>query len=277
MLVDLRASRARITESRRWHWLTLLVGGALFLSTSKTAWIFMILEGAARAFPPLLRWAKSVHRRLRQGSLKIRLPRWRFVAAIVVAGVLIAQSLTMLSKIVDLNIFLSGTGLNNTAAHSLNDRETGTVETIAVFKEHPFLGLSLGGVSSRMSQQHGVVNDGKTYLGFPVIMDLLAASGVIGIIPFLLFIGTNTVGMFQLIGRRWPDERAKWLRALVRATIYESLMLSADQNVLRIYVWFHLSVLAAVALHLRHESNLLPQEQRLLPELSPKYSLHTGQ
>jgi hypothetical protein len=255
-LVDLRTSKARMTSAWQWHWLTIFVGVTLFLSTSKTAWIFMTVEGIARAVPFMARWTRNVSARLKTGLLRIRIPRWKIVALSVAGSILVLGGVIALGLAIDLNIFLSGTGLNNTASHSVNDRYDSCVDTVAVFKEHPFIGRSLGGVSSRIAQRHGVPNDGKTYLGFPVIMELLAASGLIGIIPCLMFFGLNSIGMFSLIREKWPDERAKWLRALVRAIIYEYLMLLADQNVLRLYFWFHVSIIAAIALHLRYEPKL---------------------
>jgi hypothetical protein len=262
MLVDLRYSKARLTAEPKWRGVTVFVGAALFLSTSKTGWIFMTLEGIARGFPCMMRWAQSIEKRLRSGALIVKVPRWRLVISWVIGLLLVGAGVAALGIAVNLNIFLSGTGLNNTASHSVTDRYDSFIDTVEVFKEHPFLGRSLGGVSSRIAERHGVPNDGKTYLGFPVIMDLLAASGLIGIIPFLMFVGINSFGMFGLIRKKWTDERAKWLRALVRALFYESFMLLADQNVLRLYVWFHLSILAAVALHLRYEDKLQNCEQK---------------
>jgi hypothetical protein len=163
--------------------------------------------------------------------------------------------------------FFAGNGrkqyCNSFGGQSIHDFRA----TVAVFEKHPFIGRSLGGVSSRLSERLGVVNDGKTNLGFPVIMDVLTASGVIGFIPFLLFLGMNTIGLFPMILRRWPEERAKWLRVLVRATIYLWLVLSVDQNVLRIYLWFHMSIVAAVALHLRQRSDWVA-EGGMLPQTS---------
>jgi hypothetical protein len=263
-LLDLRYSKARITAARKWHWLTILVGASLFLSTSKTAWMFMMIEGGLRLFPIWLQWLRGLGTRLGRGELRVKVPRWRVAAAGLLLVGLAAGGIAALGRTINLNIFLAGTGINNTASHSVSTRQEQFAETIQVFKEHPFIGRSLGGVSSRISEEHGVVNDGKTYLGFPVIMDVLAASGLIGIIPFLVFVGTNTVGMFGVIKRRWPDERAKWLRALVRAMIYECMVLMADQNVLRIYVWFHVTMVAVIAVNLRYESRLRVEESHEL-------------
>lgn len=263
-LLDLRFSKAQITAARKWRWLTILVGASLFLSTSKTAWMFMFLEGGLRLFPIWLRWQRGLRSRLGKGVLTVKVPRWRMVTAGILLVGLAAGGIAALGLAINLNIFLSGTGINNTGAHSVVTRQQQFEETVQVFKEHPFIGRSLGGVSSRISEEHGVVNDGKTYLGFPVIMDVLAASGLIGIIPFLVFVGANTVGMFGVIKQRWPDERTKWLRALVRAMIYECMVLMADQNVLRIYVWFHVSMVAVVAINLRYESRLRVDESHEL-------------
>jgi hypothetical protein len=270
MLLDLRASKARITAGRQWQWLTILVSSALFLSTSKTAWIFMMMEVGLRLLPVWLRWSRGVRARLGAGSLKVRMPRWRRIFAGVLAGSLAVGGVVMLGRTIDLNMFISGTGLNNTGAHSVTIRHEQFADTWEVFTEHPWIGRSLGGVSSRICQIRGIANDGKTHVGFPVIIDLLAASGLIGILPFLWFVGANTIGMFRIIKDRWPDERAKWLRALVRAMIYECAVLVVDQNVLRIYIWFHVSILAAVALHLRYEPRLRGRDQMAVRQLQTK-------
>lgn len=210
----------------------------------------MMVEGVTRGFPILKQWVGQIGRRFFSGRLVVQIPRARVVLLLVVWAVGLGLGLRSLGQAINLNIFLAGTGLNHTAAHSVNERRDRFLDTVVVFEEHPFIGRSLGGVSSRISERHGVTNDGKTYLGFPVMMDVLAASGLIGIVPFLLFLGTNTIGFLGLIRERWSDERAKWLRALIRGTVFLWLILSIDQNVLRIYVWFHMSVVAAVGLHL---------------------------
>jgi hypothetical protein len=263
-LLDLRASKARIVATRKWYWSTVLVTAALFLSTSKAGWIFMILEGGMRIVPVWFRWAGNLASRLQQGSLKVRIPRWKVLTIGFFLTTFAVGGIVALGNAIDLNIFLAGTGINHTAAHSVSERGRAFEDTVMVFKEHPFVGQSLGGVGSRICQINDLKNDGKNCQGFPVIMDLLAASGLIGIIPFLLFVGANTVGMFRVVKRRWPDERAKWLRALVRAMIYECLILTADQNLFRVYVWFHVSMIAVVAVHLRDQPQLASEEQNKL-------------
>jgi len=94
------------------------------------------------------------------------------------------------------------------------------------------------------------MEDVRRFWGFPVLLDVLLASGIIGVIPFLVFLYTSTFGSLRMARRYWPDERAKWLRAMARAMIFEWLMLAADQNLFRIYLWFHFTMVLLVAYHL---------------------------
>jgi hypothetical protein len=256
MLLDLRASKAKITESRKWKWLTITLGAAMFLSTSRTAWIIMAVEGMARGIPIAYRKLKRSAAKLRIGDLRVQRPRIKFlVVGLFVVGVVVA-GLVAIASIINLNTFLSGTGLNHTASHSVSDRSERSVDTFEVFLNHPWVGQSLTGVAARVAELHGhqliSVDDLRLWWGFPVILEVLAASGVIGFIPFLWFFGTITIGNVGLIKDHWPEERAKWLRALVRALVFEFVILLADQNLLRMYLWFHVTIVAVVAFNLQH-------------------------
>ncbi|SNS23753.1 hypothetical protein SAMN05421770_101116 [Granulicella rosea] len=260
MLIDLRASRAEITRDPRWRYIAWGVGIIFFLSTSKTAWIFLGVEGAARLLPVLWSGLGGAKRRLARGDIRIALPRGRVVALMLLGAVLVAQGLRTLSQHLDLNTFLQGSGLNNTAAHSVTTRAMQFDDTWTVFKEQPLIGRSMGGVAARIAELHGqqvaTAADLKVNWGFPVLIEVLAGSGVLGILPFLWFFTAITLGEFALIRRRWQDERAKWLRALVRALLYEFAILLVDQNLLRVYFWFHVTMVVIVGFHLRHAENL---------------------
>jgi hypothetical protein len=256
MMLDLRASKAKITSKRRWKWLTITVGAAMFLSTSRTAWVIMAVEGISRGIPVAYRRFERVSRRLRVGNLAIQRPRLGiFVVGIVLVGIgaIIAWKV---SSIVNLTIFLSGTGLGHTSSQSVSDRSGRSADTFKVFLDHPWMGQSLTGVAARVAELHGhqliSVDDLRLWWGFPVILEVFAASGLIGVIPFLLFFGTITIGTFGLIKCHWPEERAKWLRALVRALVFECIILLGNQNLLRMYLWFHVTMVVVVAFNLRH-------------------------
>ena len=256
MLVDLRYSGARIVAATHWKWMTIGVGVVLFLSTSKTAWIFMMVELTARLWQYVRRGLGNAVDRLSIGSLKIPLPRIRVALAIAAGTFCVVLALNALNNIIQLGVFLNGTGLNNTASHSVSTRYTSFRDTVDVIVEQPLLGRSLGGVPARIAERHGAtlnsIDDLRNYWGFPVIVDVLAASGVIAFLPFLWFFYTNTIGEFGLIRAHWPEERAKWMRALVRALLYECLALLVDQNILRVYFWFHVTIVVVVGFNLRY-------------------------
>jgi hypothetical protein len=263
MMLDLRASKAKITSKRRWKWLAITAGAAMFLSTSRTAWVIMAVEGISRGIPTAYRKFKRESKRLRVGDLTIQRPRLRFlVVGLALVGMGVVGAIAIAS-IVDPNIFLSGTGLNHTAAHSVTDRSGRSVDTFKVFLDHPWMGQSLTGVAARVAELHGhqliSVEDLRLWWGFPVILEVLAASGLVGVIPFLWFFSVITIGNFGLIKCYWPEERAKWLRALVRALVFECLILMGNQNLLRMYLWFHVTMVVVVAFNLRHRR--LPQSQ----------------
>ncbi|WP_260736305.1 O-antigen ligase family protein [Tunturiibacter lichenicola] len=256
MVLDLRASKAKITSSQKWKWFAITIGAAMFLSTSRTAWIVMVLEGVVRGVPSAYRKLKLELTKIGSGNLRIQRPRvGLFVIGLVLVGVFVAGAL-QLASIINPNILLNGTGLNHTASHSVSERSGRSVDTFGVFLDHPWMGQSLTGVASQVAELHGhnlsSVEELRVWWGFPVILEVLAASGVVGFIPFLWFFGTITIGTFGLIRQRWPEERAKWLRALVRALIFECIILLADQNLLRMYLWFHVTMVVVVAFQLRH-------------------------
>ena len=255
MLIELRHSRAQITQGKLWKAATLLVTAALFLSTSKTAWVFMLLEGAFRFTPPFWRAFKRTLHELRHGRLLLRIPGRLIVLNAIILCVVLFFGARVLSKFISTPaVFLSGTGVAGQPAHSLNTRLDVFHQTLEAYEQHPFIGRSLGGVSIYIASRTGAnvttMEGVRQFWGFPVLMDVLVASGLFGFIPFLIFLYANTIRPLRLATRLWPEERAKWVRALARAMIFEWLLLMVDQNLLRVYLWFHISMVAVVAYHL---------------------------
>ena len=252
MLIDLRASKARIAAGAWWKWATIIVTASLFLSSSKTAWVFMIVELAARFAPRF--WVKF-RISLNTGKFLVRLPHkglfWYAVSLLLFAA---AGSYYIQKVQISPAIFLAGTGLANTPAHSLNDRQNAMAVSWEAFKESPFVGRSLGGVPVYLAARNGIqistIGELRGFWGFPVLLDVLMASGLIGFIPFVVFLYAITRGAWKLAVRRWPEERARWLRALARAMIFEWLILLTDQNLLRVYLWFHITMVMVMAYHL---------------------------
>ncbi len=258
MLIDLRLSGAAIVKGTRWLAFIWLISIALVLSTSRTAWLVMIAEGIARAVPVIFRLLRNQFRRLLRGDLRGPLPTPRLV--LWTASSLLAIAVTL--AFVNVNSFLAGTGINNTPAHSVAQRQEQYEYTMRAFREHPWFGSSLGGVAARITQFKGhpevSVADIKVNFGFPVPVEVLAASGIIGFLPFLWFFYKITLGERHLIREHWPGQRARWLRAAIRALFFEWFALLADQNLIRMYLWFHITMIVILAYNLRH---VLPAQQ----------------
>lgn len=258
MLIDLRLAGARIAARRRWYWAVWLISAVLFFSTSKTAWLLMIGEALARVLPIVFRLGQRQFRRLREGSFLVPLPSAPLVLGTIAAVCVTFALLTTVSRFIDLNRFLSGTGLNGTPAHSLNDRVGGFLVTWKLVQDHFWIGLGMGGVNESVAAAlgHNVTSlaEMHTYWGFPVPLDVFAASGFWCFLPFLWFFIAITHGESRLIRTHWNDERAKWLHALVRAMIFEWLALLADQNLLRLYFWFHVTMVVIVGYNLRYSN-----------------------
>jgi hypothetical protein len=146
-------------------------------------------------------------------------------------------------------MLLNGTGVSDTAAHSVIQREDSLEETIAVFLEHPLVGRSLGGVSSAIADREGEsihsFEDSKDFEGMSVFAEILAASGVIGFIPFLWFL-VETVRKPLKLARHVSPFYSSLLRALVRSLVFAWAILQFNQNVLRPYLWAHLAILLCV-------------------------------
>jgi hypothetical protein len=259
-LVELRLSHAAIVSGRKWAWFIVLVTLALLLSTSKIGWIMMIIESGLRLLPFIFRPLRRSFRLFSRGDLRVPIPSFRALAWVVTACLATVLTLILVGRVVNLNVFLSGTGLNNTPAHSVNVRMQQFQDTEAVIRQDPWLGYSLGGVAERIAQiknePYSTTAAVKTHWGFPVPVEVYAASGLVGIIPFLWFFYRITAGERTLLRSRSQDERAKWLRALIRALIFEWLCLAVDQNLVRVYLWLHIGVLMAVAYNLRHRSEV---------------------
>ncbi len=266
-ILDLRLSEARIVSGRRWRTILILVTAALILSTSKTAIIFVALEGLLRLSVRFRRSFRRQWPRLRTGSLVFPLPRLRRLAVVAVVCFAAVLSVVVINQVFGFNFLLAGSGLNGTPAHSVLMRQASYNDTREVVSQHPWIGLSLGGVPAAIGALHGspvnTVEELRLYWGFPIPLDVLAASGILGIIPFLWFFGSITFGERRLIREHWPDERAKWLRALIRALVFEWLCFLADQNILRVYFWFHVTMVVIVGYNLRY-SNAERQPAQIL-------------
>lgn len=164
----------------------------------------------------------------------------------VVNVAFIVGFLLLLGNIVHTNDFseyeflLSGTGLGGQAAHSVDERSERAIQTLDIFFENPLMGIGIGGVPEHIAKAANISASLKEFEGNAVIFEVLAASGIIGIVPFLLY-------FFELIAaplKRFRKSGDSILLALIVALVFELVILQFNQNILRPYLWLHIAILS---------------------------------
>jgi len=191
-----------------------------------------------------------------QGKLRVKALQYSLLLSIII---LISGTLVSIIGFDNINFLLSGTGLTNTSAHSVTERQNGATKTWEVFIQSPLIGHSLGGVPIAIGYLDGIdVNNMelvKEYTGISVFLEVLAASGFVGFIPFLFYIITLIFLPLKLTKQLTSKEDHNLLLALETAFIFELIILQFGQNILRPYVWFQIAILSTTY-HVLKNKNL---------------------
>ena len=248
LVSSLKQARSTLLSSRALLGIYCLTAVAIVISSSRLGIVFLLAEVLLAALRPWLSFFSDI-RRLRIVRSKVRtlipsLVSVAFVLTLWGGTVIVLQDNPVL-----LLMFLNGTGVSDTPAHSVIQRENSLEETVAVFVQHPLIGRSLGGISSAIAKNEGETihsfEDAKTIEGMSVFAEVLAASGAIGFIPFLCFL-VATIRKPLTLARIAPPFYSSLLRGLVRSLVFAWAILQFNQNVLRTYLWTHLAILATV-------------------------------
>jgi hypothetical protein len=85
----------------------------------------------------------------------------------------------------------------------------------------------------------------KEFEGMNIFAEVLAASGIAGVVPFIFFIAAMVWKPLRLANESGPAYAAL-LRSLVRSLLFVLALLQFNQNILRPYLWIHLAILATV-------------------------------
>ena len=146
----------------------------------------------------------------------------------------------------ELSILLSGTGVAGASDHSTSGRSDRANDTLNIALKNPIIGVGLGGVASEIAFEHGVevnsVETAKEWEGMNVLFEISAATGLFGVVAFLLFLSKNSFSIIKKIDA-FPSQIRPIVISLIYALIFEFFALCLNQNILRIYFWVHLSVL----------------------------------
>lgn len=247
-LGSLRRSGTGEYRSRAWTLVYLLLIVALVVCFSRIGVAFTAIE---LSIAPLRRFWRVI--RNPRNLLRLRLSGWKITAAaVLVLGVyfLVGKAIDWFNEDPEtIRVLVSGTGLLGTASHSVDEREDHLHDTLQVIAHHPWMGQSLGGVTESIAAYHGLKPqnflESKQYEGQSVFAEVVAASGIPGSIPFFCFLIVTIAAPLRL-ARRSSPQHAAWLRALVLALVFEWATLQFNQNILRVYLWVHIALLATV-------------------------------
>jgi len=147
-------------------------------------------------------------------------------------------------------VLTTGLGVAGGSGFSAEQRMKGFAETREIFLKSPIIGYSLGGIPEAIGELRGVdvdsVQEAKENEGFCVFAEVLAASGIIGFIPFVLYVVSLIVRPARLAFRCSDSAIGKLLMGMVLALAFEFAVLQFNQNILRPYVWFHVALLSAL-------------------------------
>jgi len=249
--------RSGVTEFRTKAWTSayLLIILAMVLCSSRMGLAFVLLELAITPVRRLWRIVRSP--RL---VLGFHVSGWKMLAA----ATLIWMTYAAVSGVVSwfrenprtVVILASGTGLLGTASHSLDERQDHLQDTLQTIADHPWMGYSLGGVTESIASYTGKkpqnFEETKLFEGQSVFAEVVAASGLPGSIPFFCFL-VIYLGAPLRLARTCSPFQAAWLRALVLSLVFEWAILQFNQNILRLYLWVHIAVLATVFAAVRRQ------------------------
>jgi len=132
-------------------------------------------------------------------------------------------------------------------------------ETLGIALENPLLGKSLGGVAPYRALKHGMNpknnDDVKQFEGMNIFAEMLAGFGIIG---FLLMLGFIILISYDGVRLGIKALASNYKVSIILIGLFlgfllELFFLMFNQNVLRLYLWNHITLLALAIEKARYE------------------------
>jgi O-antigen ligase len=172
--------------------------------------------------------------------ITLRISKVNFFLSLVVLVFLGAVMAKALMDRKSRQLYLAGTGLESTAAHSKDARIMQMSNVLNVFLESPVVGYSLGGIAPAIAAYWGSITKdqkkAKEFEGLNIFLEVLAASGIFGFLFFmswLIQLFRSNILLSSYLARAGWHREAGILEALRYALIAELLILVLSQNILR--------------------------------------------
>ena len=180
--------------------------------------------------------------------MKRRVSKYFLTYPIVAIGFTVVAIIYLPRYFETYSFLLSGTGIGGTASHSVDDRNLGAENSLAVAKKSIFVGVGLGGVQSALAGSHGVVirkpEDAIDFEIDNVFIEIFAASSFAGFVFFMLYLYSMYSKWF-LLESIAPQYRVLF-SGLLFGLLINLLLLILNENILRSYLWMQIALLNAV-------------------------------
>lgn len=257
--------------------IAIIISLAILLSSSRLGWMMMALYMGILLIQRGIAIVKKRRRAIGIDSILRLSVRKAFIIGTV--GCLALTFLLLIAhfkqELSTLNFLLAGTGVGAESSHSVDQRSSEFDDVVTIFRDSPVFGYSLGGLSSAIAHKHGTsvqsFEEAKDFEGMGVFAQVLAASGIIGFIPFAWFVISIIVKPYNLAGKIQDSQSASILRAMVWSLVFELMILQFNQNILRLYLWLHIALLVTCYHVLRCGTKLCDLRERLMrPPLRAK-------
>jgi O-antigen ligase len=240
LAVVLLERRSSLMPRRRLLGILVAITLAMLLSSSRMGWLLMLLWCA--------RYPALFAARMLRGRVNLR--HARRGAALGVAAAALSAAIVTTVGIESLRFLGEGVGVAGTSSNSVSQRSSEMADVLRVFGRSPIIGYSLGGVAPAIARLRGgsaeTLAAAKESEGMNIFAEVLAASGIVGVIPFALYVALLIVAPTRRARRVRDPELRTLLVGMTAALAMELLILQFNQNILRLYLWLHISLLCAL-------------------------------
>ncbi len=240
LIAYLKEKKSQILSPKKLKVCYFLILIALIASTSRGGWLIVLLWFSR----PLFFFLQNLFKGMFSSSnintilLKFLLP----ATFVITYGIFLIKSFA-------LEVLFMGVGLLGSSDHSISIRLTDYQNMLTVFTESPLIGYSLGGISPAVGALGGFIvttnEQAKNFEGAGVALELLVASGCIGIIPLLFYIYNIFKKPWDMLKKMPASETKIILASLLISLFFTLIILQTGQNILRIHIWYHLGLISA--------------------------------
>ena len=234
LTIYLWIKNCRIFKKKNFFWLTFFqISGviALFLSTGRSGYVVFFLFMVYLIFEHIYIFIKNK-------KFNVRLIIFIFIFLIGFSILFYIFKRHYGTDVLE-KIFVR-TGIFTSEKATFMQRIFTATDTFKVFLNHRVIGVSLGGIPAGRGELGGTIvtsqSEAKGLEGMIVIIEVLAASGIVGFIFFILY--------FLKLSVKPLFEDNIILKALAISLIFGFLILQFNQNIQRLYFWLHIAVLS---------------------------------